>query len=416
MKPLIALGAVLVVVLAACGPAGGTDPAVVNATTSTTETVTTTGQDTTVSSITPTTLGSGERSALELFAGINNGGEYPSTFPAPTIDTNELMRGQVPDGIPALDNPQFVSVEEADAYLEDGESVVVLEIAGDARAYPVQILIWHEIVNDVVGNVPVAITYCPLCNSAVTYERTVQGEITTFGTSGLLFNSALVMYDRLTESLWTHYNGEAIAGAAGGEILNPLSSPLLGWAEFKAEFPDGLVLDRDATGYARSYGVNPYSGYDNPTGFPFLFRGELNDQIGAQRRVSGVSLDGAATAWTFEAISGGNARATAGTVGDQQVVVFWKAGQATALESGQIAGGRDVGSVGIFIPEADDRVLTFVAEGGAFIDDQTSSTWNVFGRAIDGPLAGVELTEIPHLDTFWFAWFAYNPGTVLVEG
>ena len=182
------------------------------------------------------------------------------------------------------------------------------------------------------------------------------------------------------------------------------------------EFPDGLVLDRDATGYARSYGVNPYSGYDNPTGFPFLFRGELNDQIGAQRRVSGVSLDGAATAWTFEAISGGNARATAGTVGDQQVVVFWKAGQATALESGQIAGGRDVGSVGIFIPEADDRVLTFVAEGGAFIDDQTSSTWNVFGRAIDGPLAGVELTEIPHLDTFWFAWFAYNPGTVLVEG
>ncbi len=416
MKQLVALTAVLVIVLTACASGDeGAEPVASATTPSTVDQTTSTPDDDGAGASTTTRPDLGERSALNLFAGGNNGGQYPATLPAPTIDTNELLRGQVPDGIPALDQPQFVSVAQADDYLEDDEAVVVLDIGGDVRAYPVQILIWHEIVNDVVGDIPVAITYCPLCNSAVTFERTVQGEVTTFGTSGLLFNSALVMYDRLTESLWTHYNGEAIAGLAGGERLDPISSPLLGWAEFKAAFPDGLVLDRDSTGFSRSYGVNPYRDYDNPTGFPFLFRGELDDQIGAQRRVAGVSIDGQAKAWTLEAISGGDARVSSDTVGDQPVVVFWKSGQATALESGQIAGGRDVGSVGIFVPEADGKELSFVPKGGVFLDDQTGSTWNIFGEAIDGPLAGVELTDIPHLDTFWFAWFSYNPGTVLVE-
>lgn len=419
MKHLAALTAVLAIVAAACAPSGGVagQDGAASTTSSTAVTTTTTSEDSNSTTSPSTPLPDlDERSALELFAGGSRGDQYPATLPPPTIDTNELMRGQVPDGIPALDAPQFVSVAEADVYLEDNEAVVVLEIGGDARAYPVQILIWHEIINDVVDGVPVSITYCPLCNSAVSYQRMVQGEITTFGTSGLLFNSALVMYDRLTESLWTHYNGEAIAGVATGERLSPISSPLLGWGEFTEAFPDGQVLDRDNTGYARSYGANPYTNYDDPTGFPFLFRGATDDRIGAQRRVAGVSLDGTAKAWTLEAVSGGPARATHDSVGEQPVVVFWKSGQATALESGEISGGRDVGSVGVFIPEAGGGALTFVAEGGLFRDEQTGSTWNVFGEAIDGSLAGTELIQIPHLDTFWFAWFSYNPGTVLIEG
>jgi len=417
MKHLVTLAAVLVMLVSACASAGdetGQDDGPSTnggATPPTREDATTSTSSSTRQSPEP-----GDLSALQLFAGSNAGSQYPAALPSPTIDTTELLRGQVPDGIPAIDDPQFVSVTEADAYLEDNEGVVVLDIDGDTRAYPVQILIWHEIINDVVGGVPVSVTYCPLCNSAVSYQRMVQGEVTTFGTSGLLFNSALVMYDRLTESLWTHYNGEAIAGLATGERLPPLSSPLLGWAEFKAAFPDGLVLDRDNTGYARSYGVNPYTNYDNPTGSPFLFRGELDDQIGAQRRVTGVSIDGVAKAWTLEAISGGAARSTHDTVGEQPVVVFWKAGQATALESGRIAGGREVGSVGVFVPEAGSQTLTFAADGGLFVDDQTGSTWNVFGEATDGPLADTKLSKVPHLDTFWFAWFSYNPGTVLVDG
>ena len=419
VKRLLTLTAVLAMVVSACAPDGdssGQEGSV--SVTSPPDSTVTSKSEGSAGSTGSTTTGRelGERSALELFAGGNIGNQYPATLPPPTIDTSELLRGQIPDGIPAIDDPQFVSVVEADAYLTDNEAVVVLDIDGDARAYPVQILIWHEIINDVVGGLPVSITYCPLCNSAVSYQRIVQGEVTTFGTSGLLFKSALVMYDRLTETLWTHYNGEAIAGLATGERLPPISSPLLGWSEFKDTFPAGLVLDRDNTGYARSYGANPYADYDNPSGFPFLFRGELNDQIGAQRRVAGVSIDGAAKAWTLEAISGLVTRATHDTVGEQPVVVFWKSGQATALESGRIDGGRDVGSVGVFVPEADGQMLTFVGAGAGFGDDQTGSTWNVLGQAIDGPLTGIELIEVPHLDTFWFAWFSYNPGTLLVEG
>ncbi len=416
MKRLVALSAVFVVLVSACSPADerargeGTSSAA-SSTGSTTSSL-----DAPPSSDVSPLPELDDFSALDLFAGGNRGGEYPATLPQPTIDTAALLRGQVPDGIPAIDDARFVSVAEADEYLEGNEAVVVLDIEGDARAYPVQILIWHEIVNDVVGGVPVSITYCPLCNSAVSYERIVQGETTTFGTSGLLFNSALVMYDRLTESLWTHYNGEAIAGLATSERLRAISSPLLGWAEFKEAFPDGVVLDRNNTGYSRAYGANPYVDYDNPSRFPFLFQGELDDQIGAQRRVAGVSIDGAAKAWTLEAISGGASRATHDMVGEQSVVVFWKSGQATALESDRIDGGRDVGSVGVFLSEAGGQTLTFAGQGEAFVDEQTNSTWNVFGHAIDGPLAGANLTEVPHLDTFWFAWFSYNPGTDLIDG
>jgi hypothetical protein len=419
VERLAVLAVILVMVASACAAADGGDNQSDSTTAPTVQTSSTSTSDDTeaLSSSTTTSSGDlGERSALSVFTGGTAGGEYPDTLPTPTVDTSELLRGQVPDGIPAIDNPQFVSVADADEYLTEQEAVVVLDIEGDARAYPVQVLIWHEIVNDVVGGVPVSITYCPLCNSAVSFRRVVQGEVTTFGTSGLLFNSALVMYDRLTESLWTHYNGEAIAGIATSERLGPISSPLLAWAEFKEAFPDGLVLDRHNTGHNRSYGSNPYTNYDNPSGVPFLFRGELDDQLGAQRRVAGVSLDGVAKAWTLEAISGGAARATHDVVGDQAVVVFWKSGQATALESGQIDGGRDVGSVGVFRPDAAGQALMFSAEGPVFVDDVTGSTWNVLGKAIDGPLRGTELEPVPHLDTFWFAWFSYNPGTALVEG
>ena len=231
MKRLKVLALVLMMVASACAASDvGADETASTTAASGDEPTTSTSTDaeSPSSSTTTSTVDLGDRSALSVFTGGTAGGEYPDTLPAPTVDTSELFRGQVPDGIPAIDDPQFVSVADADDYLAEQEAVVVLDIEGDARAYPVQILIWHEIVNDVVGGVPVSITYCPLCNSAVSYRRIVQGEVTTFGTSGLLFNSALVMYDRLTESLWTHYNGEAIAGIATSERLGSDFFPIVG--------------------------------------------------------------------------------------------------------------------------------------------------------------------------------------------
>ncbi len=337
-------------------------------------------------------------------------------FPPPLVDVSTIISGgPPPDGIPPIDEPEFISVSAADEWISDAEPVVAIDVNGDVRAYPVQIMIWHEIVNDVVGGVPVAVTYCPLCNSAISYERTIEGRETTFGTSGRLFASALVMYDRATETLWTHFDGRAIVGVLTGHRLTPVASPLLSWGDFKNSHPDGLVLDRSATGHSRPYGNNPYRGYDRPDSFPFLFTGSVDERSAAMQRVVGVRDDDAARAWSLDVISGDGAAATNTELGDTPLVILWSAGQSSALETPQIASGRDVGSVGVFSPIVAGRTLTFSVENGSFVDDQTGTTWNITGRAVSGELAGAQLERVPHLDTFWFAWSTYAPGTDLIE-
>ena len=343
-------------------------------------------------------------------------GADSAEFPEPLVDPREIISGgPPPDGIPPIEDPSFVTVSDASGLLEAEEAVVALEINGDARAYPVRVMIWHEIVNDTVGGVPVSVTYCPLCNSAVTYDRRIDGVETTFGTSGRLFASALVMYDRATESLWTHFDGRAVVGLLAGRQLEAIGSPLLSWEDFRAAYPDGKVLDPDNTGFRRDYGRNPYQGYDDIDTDPFLFRGILDDRAAAKQRVVGVALDGEAAAFSLDLISGGEAAATNTSVGERPVVILWKAGQSTALEDGDIAGGRDVGTVGVFDPVLNGTRFTFDAVGEGFVDLETGSTWSVTGDAISGPLAGERLGRIVHLDTFWFAWATYRPGTSLVE-
>lgn len=276
-------------------------------------------------------------------------------------------------------------------------------------------MIWHEIVNDTIGGVPVSVTYCPLCNSAATYERTINGNITTFGTSGRLFASALVMYDRGTESLWTHFDGTAVVGLLAGTELTSIPSPLLSWDEFVANYPTGKVLDWLAAGYARDYGRNPYSGYDTPDGVPFLFRGSLDDRDVAMQRVVGIDIDGQSVAYVVGALSKGEANATTAELAGQDLVILWKAGQSSALEASQIGNGRDVGSIGVFSSVVDGEVLSFSTQGSTFVDDQTSTVWSITGRAVEGPLVGEQLTAVPHLDTFWFAWSTYKPGTTHIS-
>ena len=336
-------------------------------------------------------------------------------FPAPLVDTSLIISGgPPPDGIPPLDSPRFLPVIDNLELLGGAEPVVALEIDGDARAYPVRVMIWHEIVNDVVGGLPVSVTYCPLCNSATTYIRQINGVETTFGTSGLLYLSALVMYDRATESLWTHFDGKAVAGMLTGRELEPIASPLLSWEDFRLAYPDGLVLDETATGFSRDYGRNPYVGYDDADTTPFLFRGPLDDRALAKERIVGIELDGESRAYLLSQISGTEATATSVRVGGQDVVIFWKPGQSSALDSSQTRTGRDVGSVGVFRADVNGRLLTFVGGGERFSDEETGSSWLITGEAVSGPLAGTTLDRLPHLDTFWFAWATYRPDTILV--
>ncbi len=404
------LGAAFALLVAACGAPDDAESAAPSPSTS----------DAASSSAAPTTT----PAEPEVTAAVGVLPEGPSAlqtrsadeFPEPLVDPSEIISGgPPPDGIPPIEDPVFLNVAEALDLLPAAEPVVVLEINGDARAYPVRVLIWHEIVNDTVGDVPVSVTYCPLCNSAVSYRREVRGVETTFGTSGSLFASALVMYDRATESLWTHFDGRAVVGVLAGDQLEAISSPLLAWEDFRTTYPDGLVLDPDATGFSRRYGSNPYQGYDDPETDPFLFRGVPDGRARAKQRVVGVTHNDEGAAYSIEFVSGGAAKATNVRLGGDDLVILWKAGQATALESDEIAAGRDVGSVGVFRAEVDGVTLTFGTEGDRFLDEQTGSEWLLSGEAVDGPLAGSRLDRINHLDTFWFAWATYQPGTALVE-
>jgi hypothetical protein len=337
-------------------------------------------------------------------------------FPPPLVPIDEIISGgPPPDGIPPLDAPVFVDVADAVDELEGAEAVVALEINGDARAYPVRVMIWHEIVNDTVGDVPVSVTYCPLCNSAVSYRREVNGVETTFGTSGRLFASALVMYDRLTESLWTHFDGRAIVGVLTGTELEPVASPLMAWDDFVAAYPGGRVLDWTQTGHSRDYGRNPYAGYDDAGTQPFLFRGIVDDRERAKQRVVGIATDDASVAYSMAVLAGGDGSATAVTVGERDLVILWKPGQSSALDARTVDAGQDVGSVGVFVPQLDGNPVTLVAQAGTFVDEETGSTWTIAGIAVEGPLEGSRLERVEHLDTFWFAWSTYRPETVLID-
>lgn len=341
---------------------------------------------------------------------INN-----DSFPDPLVDTAQIISGgPPPDGIPPIDDPKFLDVVTNLDVIPADEPVVALEINGDARAYPIRALVWHEIVNDTVGGVPVAVTYCPLCNSAATYERTIGGAETTFGTSGKLFASALVMYDRATESLWTHFNGTAVAGLLTGTKLETHASPLLAWSDFREAYPTGQILDWNRSGFDRDYGRNPYSGYDDPENTPFLFRGALDARAAAMQRVVGIEIGDEAAAYALDLVREADGKATSISVGGDPLVILWKTGQSSALDTREVSGATDVGSVAVFSPEVNGEELDFAFLDGSFVDTETGSEWSITGEAVSGPLAGTQLDQVAHLDTFWFAWSTYKPGTTLI--
>ena len=258
--------------------------------------------------------------------------EWPDTdFGEHSVPLDEIISGGPPkDGIPSIDDPEFVPV--AEATLPDNEPVIGLLVNGDARAYPLRILIWHEIVNDTVGGVPVAVTYCPLCNTGLVFDRRVGDRVLEFGTTGKLRNSDLVMYDRTTESWWQQFLGEAIVGELTGTQLVMLPARLESFANFQERAPDGRV-QVPASG-ARAYGANPYAGYDSALA-PFLYHGLLPDEIPPLARVVRVGHE----AWSLDLVR----KKAPFEVGELRFT--WEPGQASALDASVIAAGVDVGNV-----------------------------------------------------------------------
>ena len=329
-----------------------------------------------------------------------------------SIEYHDLLSGGPPrDGIPPIDQPKFIENQLAAQWLKPNDPVIALEINGDARAYPLQILTWHEIINDVVGEIAVTITFCLLCNSAIVFKRNHQGITYDFGTSGLLRHSDLVMYDRQTESLWQQFTGEAIVGVMTGEQLMMIPSGLIGFEQFQAAYPAGKILSKE-TGYSREYGRNPYPGYDDIRNNPFLFRDPLDERLPAMARVVTVSDGKYHNAYPVELLE--KLGVIHHQLGNQAVVIFHQDGVSSALDTTRIANGDDVGATGVFVPLVGKQELTFIKER-RFVDEQTGSHWNIVGQAILGPLKGKQLERLVHADQFWFSWGAFRPDNLIYQ-
>ncbi len=335
--------------------------------------------------------------------------EFKTNFSKHCVPYSEIMSGGPPkDGIPALNTPKFISVSAADTWLRPNEPVIFFQVGDDARAYPIQILIWHEIVNDTVGGVPVAITFCPLCNTAIAYERNVNGHVLDFGTTGRLRYSNLVMYDRQTESWWQQAIGQAIVGQFTGTKLVSRPAAIIAWSTFKAAHPEGRVLSRD-TGYDRAYGRNPYQGYDDVGQSPFLYSGPPTPGVLRPMTRVLIALDGEAVAYPFDILK--NVHVVNDTVGKTGVVVLWTSGTSSPLDTDTVAGGRDVGAATVYLRTLNGQLLTFKFGGANFVDKETGSVWDLLGRATSGQFAGKTLTPVVAVNSFWFAWAAYQPHT-----
>lgn len=345
---------------------------------------------------------------------------WETDFMTSSIDLSELQVGirtlDPRDAIPPIDEPTFESVSEADEWLEDDEPGLLVDVEDTTRYYPIRILHRHEIVNDQFGDTPVAVTYCPLCNTGIAFERRVDGDVLRMGVSGLLRNSDLVMWDDATQSLWQQITGEAIVGELTGTRLEPLSSAIVRWADFRDTNPESDVLGRDQ-GFGIAYGQNPYVGYSSrnaPIGG--FFTAELDDRFPALERVVAVTVDDDTTGYPFSFIS--ESRVVNDEVGDQPVAIFWGAPSTTdALDSFQVADGQAIGTGVAFDPIVDGQLLTFESpEVDVFVDAETQSTWTLQGEAVDGPLAGTELDLLPHRNEFWFAFAAFFPEADVHEG
>jgi hypothetical protein len=341
--------------------------------------------------------------------------EWPYTdFDKRIVELSEIQSGGPPkDGIPPIDEPRFETPAEASQWIDPREPVVVLTVNGETRAYPLQILTWHEIVNDNLGGVPVSVTFCPLCNATIVFDRRLNGRVLDFGTTGKLRKSDLVMYDRQTESWWQQFSGKAIVGEMSGEILKRIPASIVAFEDFELAYPLARVLSR-RTGHLRPYGKNPYSGYDRIDDQPFLFNQPVDGRLPPMERVLNVSVGGTHRLYPFSLLKG--EPVINDDVNGVPVVVFSRQGTLSVLDASVIARSRTVPSATVYQRHFEGRVLNFELRGGKLMDRETGSEWNLFGTCVAGRLKGKQLEKPDSGVHFAFAWLAFNPQSQIYRG
>ena len=311
------------------------------------------------------------------------------------VPLDKIKGGGPPkDGIPSIDDPKFTTLTGS-SFLERSDIVIGLEINGETKAYPLSILVWHEIVNDNVGGVPVAVTYCPLCFTNQVFERVLDGKEVEFGTSGKLYNSNLVMYDRLTDSYWSQALGKAITGELTGQELKIIPFDVISWGDWVSIHPETLVLTRD-TGHTRAYGVDPYGDYYTEPRIIFPVDNE-DDRMHPKEIILGFNEGEIYKAYKQSDI-------------ESKVVINDKINERNIALFSMYTGNSRA-----FDRSINGQVLEFEFSDNKIIDLQTSSEWNYDGVSISGELSGTKLKRLPFSPGFWFEWIAFHPNTLVYE-
>ena len=310
-----------------------------------------------------------------------------------SIPLDEIVSaGPLKDGIPSIDDPKFESVVAADQYLDNKKFGLAVEVEGDWRFYPYQIIVWHEIVNDVFNGKPLLVTYCPLCFSGMVFDSEVRGEVVSFGTSGKLYNSNLLMYDRKTDSLWSQILGEAVVGELTGENLEQYPALTMTWEDFRSEHERGEVLSRK-TSASRDYTMDPYADYYSNASIWFPLSNK-DSRLDSKELVYGVRLGDAQKAYTFSSIQ--DEEVINDVVGGIPLLIIFDPYQNT---------------INAFIRLHNGEELTFEADGNYLREMNSDIRWNYSGRPIEGVERSAQLKQIPIVNSFWFNWVVFFPDT-----
>jgi len=334
-----------------------------------------------------------------------------------SVPLNEFTVLLKPDEIPPIDSPKFLERTKAVKFYFEHEPVIAIEKNGSAKAYPLSVLMYHEIVNDNLGELPILVTYCPLCNAGIVFDRrlTFEGKtyLLDFGVSGMLRKSDLVMWDRQTESWWQQLMGEALVGKLAGAELSFINSQIISVSEFFEAWPEGLMLSTE-TGHTREYGTNPYTGYDDKgISQPRLFEGKVDTRLPAMERVIDININGKYKIYPLSIVS--DKQVINDSFQGEPIVIFYTEKTVSVLDENNIASSKNVGSSTAFDPRVDNKTLIFRKVNNEFKDTDTESTWTITGKCTEGYFKDRKLRTLRHGNHFAFAWFAFYPDSEIYE-
>ncbi len=323
------------------------------------------------------------------------------------------------DGFEVFNNPGFIGSEEALNFYFKFEPVIAIVIEGEARAYPLNVLTFHEIANDVINGVPIAVTFCPLCNAGIVYDRRFKYNgneyVFDFGVSGMLRKSDMVMWDKQTETWWQQLTGEGLVGELSGEMLTFLPSLIISVDEFFTSYPEGkIMLSHRKDKYGQTYGSNPYHNYDSigNQGSHF-FDGEIDDRLPAMERIVDIENGGAYKIYPFKEIR--KRKVINDDFKGKQIVIFYAGKTVSVLDKENIEDSRHIGTVTVFSSIVDGERLSFKKKKRNFSDLETGSVWDITGKCLEGTYKGKQLVMEVHSNHFAFAWLAFHPDSEIYE-